>query len=125
MATLASLVERFLEQERGAANILPASTVTAQAVAAAGYYAGFADLEVPPASGEAISETTDISVSEWAEIRPLFLLYVERETALQLEATRSMGAEVFGRTSSEVGMEITQLEADYARRVFCFPVFTV
>lgn len=125
MAALSSLVERFLVQERGAANILAPSAVTAQAVAAVGYYAGFTELETPPAAGEEINESTGVSVSEWAEIRPLFLLYVERETALQLEATRSMGAEVFGRSSSEVGMEITQLEADYPRRVFCLPIYTV
>lgn len=125
MAALSSLVERFLVQERGAANILAPSAVTAQAVAAVGYYAGFTELETPPADGEDISESTDVSLSEWAEIRPLFMLYVERETALQLEATRSMGAEVFGRSSSEVGMEITQLEVDYPRRVFCLQIYTV
>lgn len=125
MATLASLVDRFLNQERGAANILPATSVTAQAVAAVSYYAGFTSLETPPADGAEIGPDIDISVSEWAEIRPLFMLYVERESALQLEATRGMGAEVFGRSASEVGMEISQLEADFPRRVFCFPVFTV
>lgn len=125
MAALATLVERFLNQERGVANILPADHVTAQAVAAVSYYAGFTSLEHPPLEGAEIDPSIDISVSEWAEIRPLFMLYVERESALQLEATRSMGAEVFGRSASEVGMEISQLEADFPRRVFCFPVFTV
>ena len=32
----------------------------------------------------------DLSDSEWALIRPLFLLYVERETALHLEDTRGL-----------------------------------
>ncbi|MCY1418833.1 hypothetical protein D3C76_920780 [compost metagenome] len=125
MASLASLAERFLTQERGAAAILPESGVKAQAVAATAYYAGFAELEAPPADGAPIGLDTDLSDSEWALIRPLFLLYVERETALQMEATGMMGVSGFGRTSSEVGMEITQVESDYARRVFCFPVFTV
>lgn len=123
MAALSALVSRFLDLERGVANILPSETVTAQAVAAVSFYAGFAELETPPADG--IDENTDVSVSEWAEIRPLFMLYIERETALQMEATRSMGAEVFGRTTSEVGAEISQLEADFPRRVFCYPVITV
>ncbi|WMC11762.1 hypothetical protein PU634_05185 [Oceanimonas pelagia] len=124
MAALSELVQRFMEQERGAANILPLESVTAQALAAARFHAGFADIAAIP-EGADVAADTDISVSEWAQIRPLFLLYVERETALQLEATRSMGADPFGRSSSEVGNEITQMEADYPRRVFCIPVITV
>jgi len=125
MALLSELVDRFLLQERGAANILPPESVTAQALAAVEFYAGFAELETPPELGQPITASIDISVSEWAEIRPLFLLYVERESALQMEATRSMGAEVFGRNSSEVGNDITQMEADMPRRVFCIPIITV
>ncbi|MGL5453194.1 MAG: hypothetical protein ACRDBT_12590 [Aeromonas sp.] len=123
MAALSELVKRFMEQERGAANILPLESVTAQALAAARYHAGFADI-ASVAEGD-VSDATDITLSEWAQIRPLFVLYVERETALQLEATRSMGADPFGRSSSEVGGEISQLEADYPRRVFCISVITV
>lgn len=124
MAALSELVQRFMEQERGAANILPIESVTAQALAAVRFHAGYADIEGLAGGGD-VSAATDISLSEWAQIRPLFLLYVERETALQLEATRSMGADPFGRASSEVGNEITQMEADYPRRVFCVPVITV
>ena len=58
-------------------------------------------------------------------IRPLFLLYVERETALHLEDTRGLGADVFGRASAEVAGDITALEGDYPRRVFYRPVVTV
>ncbi|HAR08372.1 hypothetical protein [uncultured Cobetia sp.] len=124
MASLASLVTRFVDSERGAANILPLESVTAQAVAAVSFYAGFAELTNLDDGGE-IGEGVDITVSEWAEIRPLFVLYVERETALQMEATRGLGADVFGRSSSEIGGDITQLEADMPRRVFFHPVITV
>ncbi|MCO7216887.1 hypothetical protein [Halomonas sp. OfavH-34-E] len=125
MAALTSLVTRFVEKERGAANILPLESVTAQAVAAVSYYAGFAAL-TNLEEGAAIDESVDITVSEWAEIRPLFVLYVERETALQMEATGILSAGGgYGRSSSEVGGEIAQLEADMPRRVFFHPVVTV
>ncbi|WP_445157654.1 hypothetical protein [Halomonas sp. E14] len=125
MAKLADLVTRFVKLERGAANILPPESVTAQAVAAVSFYAGFAAL-THLAEGADIDENVDITVSEWAEIRPLFILYVERENALQMEATGILSAGGgFGRSSSEVGSEITQLEADLPRRVFFHPVVTV
>jgi len=125
MATLTALVTRFVEKERGAANILPSESVTAQAVAAVSYYAGFAAL-TNLEEGAAIDESVDITVSEWAEIRPLFVLYVERETALQMEATGILSAGGgYGRSSSEVGGEIAQIEADMPRRVFFHPVVTV
>lgn len=118
---LADLVERFMVDERGAANILPVESVTAQAIAAVSFYAGYAKLD----DESQISDQIDVTVSEWAEIRPLFVLYVERESALQMEATRSMGADPFGRTSSEAASDITQLEQDMPRRVFYQPIITV
>ncbi|MGO2878508.1 MAG: hypothetical protein ACTIDT_00990 [Halomonas sp.] len=124
MATLSTLVQRFADNERGAANILPIESVTAQAVAAVSFYAGFAEL-THLAEDADIDGSLEITLSEWAEIRPLFILYVERETALQMEATRGMGADVFGRSSSEVGGEIMQMEADLPRRVFFLPIVTV
>ncbi len=57
-----------------------------------------------------ITLLTDITVSEWALIRPLFLLYIERENAIQLEASRGMGVDPFGRSSSEVAGDIVQME---------------
>lgn len=125
MTTLAALVTRFAEDERGAANILPRESVMALAVATVSYYAGFAELENIK-EGEGIGEALEITVSEWAEIRPLFVLYVERENALQLEATGILSAGGgFGRSSSEVASDIARLEADLPRRVFFHPIMTV
>lgn len=121
MTTLAERVTQFCELERGAVTLLAPESVTAQALAATGFYAGYAALD----DAGPLSEDLDLSDSEWALIRPLFLLYVERETALHLEATRGLGADVFGRASSEVASDIATLEADYPRRVFYRPVVTV
>lgn len=118
---LSDLVRRFVEFERGAANILPLEQVSAQAVAAVSFYAGYSTLD----DESDISGQMDITISEWAEIRPLFVLYVERENALQMEATRSLGADPFGRSSSEAAQDIAQMEADLPRRVFYQPVVTI
>lgn len=139
MATLAALADRFASQERPAGNLLDTAGVLAQAIAAASMYAGYAVIisripapVVPPAVPPliplpvpAISGTTEISESEWAIIRQLFMLYVERETALQLEASRGMGMDVYGRSSSEVAGDIVQAEAELPHRAFLRCIETV
>ena len=122
MATLATLVARFVDDERGAANILAPEQVAAQAVAAVAFYAGFAVLTD---DANPIGDALDVTESEWAIIRPLFALYVEREQALQLEATRGLGADVFGRSTSEISADIERKEADLPRLAFLQPVFSV
>lgn len=129
MATLEALAIRFATQERPAGNLLAAPDVLAQAMAAASFYAGFAEIRsrvvIPPAAVPALSETTEINESEWALIRPLFMLYIERETALQLEASRGLGMDVFGRSSSEVAGDIVQIEMELPHRAFCREIVTV
>jgi hypothetical protein len=127
MSTLAELAQRFAVAERPAGNLLDETALLAQLAAAARLYAGFGALRSRPDTGGLpdIGAATDLSDSEWALIRPLFLLYVERETALQLEASRVMGADPFGRSSSEIAAEITQAETDMAHKAFCRPIVTV
>lgn len=124
MLTLEQFVDRFITLERGDALILERDQVLAQAVAAASFHACFSPLEYSPA-GSFVSPETVVTLGEWAQMRSLFILYVDRETALQLEATRQLGADVFGRTVSEVAGEIATVEADYARRVFVRGIVTV
>lgn len=135
MSTLAALADRFATLERPAGNLLDAGSVLAQAVAAASFYAGYARITsripVPvafpalPAPIPVISGTTELSESEWALIRPLFMAYVERETALQLEASRGMGMDVYGRSTGEIASDITQLEAELPRLAFSSAIFTI
>ena len=113
--------------------ILEPEQVEAQAVNAVIFYAGFADLKEyldrleldPLAARQAVTINTPVSYSEWALLRPLFLLYVERDQALYIESTRGFGVDTFGRSTSEIAGEISALEADMARRAFSFPAFTV
>lgn len=135
MTTLAALADRFASAERPAGNLLDDDSVLAQAIAAASFYAGYAairsripapvaapDLPLPMA---AISGVTEISESEWALIRSLFMLYVERETSLQLEASRGLGMDVYGRATSEVAADIMQAELELPHQAFYQPIFTV
>lgn len=130
MATLAALADRFATQERPAGNLLDAPAVLAQAVATASFYAGYAEIRSrvqtdPLVPVPAISGTTEINESEWALMRSLFMLYVERETALQLEASRGLGMDVYGRSSSEVAGDIMQAEMELPHRAFCRGIVTV
>lgn len=126
MATLAALADRFASSERPAGNLLDEAAVLAQAIAAASFYAGYATLvsrrvvPVPEIGGD-----TEISESEWALMRSLFMLYIERETALQLEASRGLGMDVYGRSSSEVAGDIVQMELELPHRAFSRLIVTI
>lgn len=58
-----------------------------------------------------ITDQTVLSVGEWAMIRPLFVLYTERENAMRLEASRAAGLEVYGRAVSEIASDIAFMES--------------
>jgi hypothetical protein len=72
-----------------------------------------------------VTDATVISQSEWAIIRPLFLLYVEREQAIHLEASRNFGVDVFGRSSAEIQQDIDLYEERLPNLAFSQPVITV
>lgn len=90
----------------------------------------------PPAEGQAhtaIDATNsiasgqdfDLSPSEYGIIGPLFRLYVERENAMNLEASRALGLDVFGRQVSEIEQEIRQYETELPSMAFSEPIVTV
>lgn len=119
---ISGIVERFLTNERPAAVMLDDPIVTAQLIAATIFYSGYADIISLPTE---IVDSVDLTNSEWALIKPLFLLYVERETALLLEASRGMGVDVFGRASSEIIMDITVEEDGLPAKAFYLGITTL
>jgi hypothetical protein len=136
--TIQALVDRFLNDEKPATNLLDESTVLAQAIAAVNFYSGYGALTThlsipiadpppdPPVPYPTITPATEITVSEWSVIRPLFMLYVELESATQLEASRGMGIDVFGRSVSEIKQDIAMRENDIMpNRAFSQPIMTV
>ena len=74
--------------------------------------------QINPPTYPAIDGTTDITVSEWAVIKPLFMLYVERENALPQEASRQLGIEVYGRTMDQVQPDIDKYEENLPKLAF-------
>lgn len=109
MKSLADRVDEYLTGERALSSLLDTPITLSQIVAATKIYAGYAEMEAHigvVAPIPEISGTLEINESEWAVIKPLFILYVEREEAFQLEASRSLGIEPFGRSSSEIGQDI-------------------
>jgi len=74
-----------------------------------------------------VNEDTGLTTGEWAIVRPLFTLYVEREQAMRLEASRAAGLEVYGRQVSEVAADIAMMESPEGlpARAFAAAAFTV
>ena len=133
---LSERVEAFLSQERPIGQLLDTQQVMSLALAAVRFYHGYARLEEgypglpsrdPPCHEAEIwlDESVMLSDSEWAIIRPLFLAYVERETALMLEASRGLGVDVYGRTTSEIANDIALLEQDLPKKAFYCPVISL
>lgn len=130
MTSIADWVGAFENAERPVGNLLDANQLLALAIAATCFYCGYASLiqneglstatTCPPIDG-----TTNLTASEWAIIKPLFLLYVERESALQLEASRGMGIEAFGRASAEVANDIAAMEIAFPLMAFYSDIITV
>lgn len=57
-----------------------------------------------------IDADVELTVGEWAIISPLFSLYVEKENAIRLEASRGMGTDPYGRSVAEVAGDIERQE---------------
>lgn len=135
MQTIAARVATLLDEEQPSGMMLAPEQVTALAIKAAVFYAGYARMAFAWAALDADPELTDpdapitadtlTSDSEWALIGPLFALYLERENAIMLEASRGLGVDVFGRAVSEIATDITLKEQEMPRAAFMAPVQTV
>ncbi|QIB09042.1 hypothetical protein GZ982_30320 (plasmid) [Pseudomonas fluorescens] len=88
-------------------------------------YCGCADLK----SGQVVNaqaligadptQDVDLTAGELSLIRPLWLLYLEKENSMALEASRSQGAELFGRAVAEVQPAIQDYELRLPELAFC------
>lgn len=135
--SIEKLVQRFLEDERPIGNILDDDIILAQCIAAANFYAAYGDLfehleiEIPSPPPcprlefPIITSDTEITMSEWGVIHSLFLIYIEREQALHLEASRGLGVDVFGRSSSEIENDVVSKEEEVKWEAFSFPIITI
>lgn len=136
-------VDRYLTQEAPDTNLLPPEQVLALALAAVRKYSAYGELAVQrllreeweqalqrdasaprpapaPINGELI-----VTPSEWGVITDLWHLYMERDQARQMEASRGLGVEAFGRASSEIESDIRIEHEALPQRAFWFGPFTV
>lgn len=123
---LGELVAGFVETRRPGWLVLEDEEVLAQAIDATRFYLGFGALESKVASLDDVDEGTEVTASEWAVISPLFVLMVEKENSLRLEASRAAGLEVYGRQASEIEGDIRQMKDEtLPQRAFSAESFEV
>lgn len=124
--TLQELADEWHAQRSASGALIAAANVLAAFVEAARYYSGFADIAAAPGPDLAsVDASTDLTASEWATIKPLAYLYVEREAAIVNEASRGQGLEPIGRVSAEVEADIRQVEETIQLLAFAWPAFSV
>lgn len=140
--TLEELAAEYAEARASFGLVLDEGEVFGRLLEATRYYAGYGDIRslsgsdnlpgapvpgVTPAAPDdnpiilgalpvklldLITGDTVLSVGEWAIVRPLFVLYVERENAIRLESSRVMGGDPYGRSVAEVAGEIAVMEGE-------------
>lgn len=136
-------VDRYLKDECPDTNLLPPEQVMALALKAVRKYIAYGELaaqrvlraqweravevdpDTPRPQAVPINAELMVTPDEWAIISDLWRLYVELEQAKQLEASRGLGAEVFGRSSGEVEADIRAEHEQLPMRAFWFAPFTI
>jgi hypothetical protein len=116
MNTIKELSLEYLEHNP-LTSLMEESDLTAAALRAASYYRAWGNLEcflIQDVFGRAtyddrnLLETDTLTHSEWAQIKPLFMLYAELAAAQMQEASRGLGLEVYGRSASEIMSDVNR-----------------
>lgn len=120
-----ALVSRWM-QFRPIGTLIDAGQVLGCCIRAAEMYASHAGLKAQNWTfGDFLDGSTDLTVSEWGLIEPLFMLYVEREEALYIDATKQFGGDMERRSGSEVAQDIERYLETLPRKSFLEPVLTL
>ena len=123
---LSELAAEYALQRSASGLFLAEPQVLQCLVDATRFYAGWQALEDPASQTMAtITASTALEVGEWSIISPLFRLYVERESALVIEASRGLGVEQVGRDSSTVAGDILNEESLLAQKAYVQEAFSV
>lgn len=130
---LSQIVDGYLEPWP-AGLVLERETIEKLLKDAVRTYAGYAPLSGLPPEPDPVGDSIhspvnaspyindpdfEIDASELAIIRPLWMLFVERESATNLEASRGQGVDVYGRGVSEIAQEISAYLSNIGRLAFC------
>jgi hypothetical protein len=95
------------------------------AINAARFYAGYGPLRLLPSTAIEPEAATGLTIGELALIRPLFVLYAEREQASMLEASRAANLDFYGRSVSEISADIQAAEDGMSERSFVHRIITI
>lgn len=108
--------------------VLERDAVSRNLIRAVRFYAGYASLQTPVDLSEGNRAEVDgieVTYGEWVIIEPLFRLYCEHENSMNLEASRSLGVDVYGRATSEIAQDISRVEEGFPLLCFNDAPFTV
>lgn len=124
---LAALAAEYATMRAASGLFVGGTEVLTCAINATRKYAAYAVMTDPTArlGPFSITGSTTVTTGEWAIIAPLFRLYVERESAVVVEASRVAGLEMVGRSYAEVQADINQAEAELPQRSYVEDVWTV
>lgn len=126
MKTIENYALEWLSMNRPSGVVIEDYTVIQACVSATRQYASTKGLRANNyAITEDVTKDTEISISEWGIIGPLFVLYVDREVAISLEASRTFGAEQYGRQVSEIEADIREYHDSMKRANFMQPVVSL
>lgn len=117
--TLQELVTAYIAEREPSGMFVAEPETLAAAVRATRFYLGWQELaDATTTTLASVTGATELTAGEWAIIGPLFRLYVEADVARLMEASRTAGVELIGRSSSEVASEIAQVERDLPQLAF-------
>lgn len=129
MKTIAGLVADHLALHETGGLFLEQGEVEQGFISAVRKYAAYGGLEdvaiTSPEDLTQINLSTKVSTSEWGVIARLAELYVERESSMRLEASRGLGADVYGRSVSEIVQDINQIELEIPHLAFSEPIVSL
>ena len=129
--SLRELVDTYQATRTDTGLLLAPDQLDECALSAARFYAAHGPVRALASAGadavlpEQISMTTVLTLGEWSLVRPLFVLYVEREQGAMLEASRASGIEFYGRSVAEVAADIKDAEDRMSERAFVRAIVTV
>jgi hypothetical protein len=96
------------------------------AVRAARQYAAYGDItSTPEGAATSVAPSTDVTIGEWALIRPLFELYAERENAMRISTASAGGIESFGRSVAEIEGDISAYLSVLPERCYDAEIITI
>lgn len=128
--TIQDLVTEYMTVGDIGGNVVEEQTIRQQLIDAVRFYLAYGDLkqrlagDVLVEAGD-VSDTTELTSSEWGLIKPLFHFYAEKQNSIRLEASRASGLDVYGRAVSEVQADINVMHEELPHKIFSQDIISV